>query len=145
MELKITEMKPQDVQEVASLERKIFSQPWSEKGFLDSLGLPDTLYLVVRDEERLVGYCGFLQSFEEADITNVAVAPEYRSRGVGRRMLKELMARGNTRGIRRYTLEVRAGNGPALHLYRSLGFESVGVRKNFYEMPREDAVIMWTP
>lgn len=144
MKLKITEMKPQDVPEVASLEQRIFSLPWSEKGFLDSLGLPDTLYLVVRDGERLAGYCGFLQSFEEADITNVAVAPEYRSRGVGRRMLEELMARGNARGIRRYTLEVRAGNGPALHLYRALGFEPVGIRKNFYEMPREDAVIMWT-
>lgn len=144
MELKITEMKPEDVPEVVVLERQIFSIPWSEKGFLDSLRLPDTLYLVVRDAEKLVGYCGFLQSFDEADITNVAVTPEHRSRGVGRYMLKELMARGNKRGIHRYTLEVRAGNAPALHLYQKLGFEPVGIRKNFYEMPREDAVIMWT-
>lgn len=144
MELRITEMEPQDVAEVGLLERQIFSVPWSEKGFLDSLQLPDTLYLVVREKERLVGYCGLFQSFDEADITNVAVAPGDRGRGVGRRMLEELLDRGRARGICRYTLEVRVSNKPAIHLYRKLGFESVGIRKNFYEMPREDAMIMWT-
>jgi ribosomal-protein-alanine N-acetyltransferase len=60
-------------------------------------------------------------------------------------MLTELMRRGSARGISRYTLEVRAGNDAAIHLYQSLGFASVGIRKNFYEKPIEDAVIMWTP
>lgn len=144
MKLKITEMEPQDVAEVVLLERRIFSVPWSEKGFQDSLQLSDTLYLVVRDSGKIVGYCGLLQSFDEADITNVAVAPEYQNRGVGQRMLQELMNRGRARGIGRYTLEVRVSNASAIHLYQKLGFEPVGIRKNFYEMPREDAVIMWT-
>lgn len=140
----ISEMRAQDVLEVAGLERQIFSMPWSEKSFLDSLALPDTLYLVVRDAGEIVGYCGFFQSFDEADITNVAVASKHRGRGVGHCMLQELMERGKARGIQRYTLEVRAGNKAALGLYRKLGFEAAGIRRNFYELPREDAVIMWT-
>lgn len=144
MDLIIEEMLPQDAAEAALLEKEIFSMPWSEKGFLDSLQLPDTLYLVAREGGMLVGYCGFFQSFDEADITNVAVAPQYRNRGVGRRMLEELMARGRARGVERYTLEVRVSNESAVHLYQKLGFESVGIRKNFYEKPREDARIMWT-
>ena len=144
MKLKISEMLPQDVPEVAALERQIFTMPWSENGFLASLRSQDTLYLVAREGERLLGYCGFLQSFDEADITNVAVSPENRGRGVGCEMLLELMRRGKERGIARYTLEVRVGNAAAIHLYQKLGFASVGIRKNFYEKPQEDALIMWT-
>lgn len=144
MHLEIAPMVPGDVPEAAALERQIFSMPWSENGFLASLRSPDTLYLAARLDGKLIGYCGFLQSFEEADITNAAVSAEHRGRGVGRRMLQELMERGRERGVLRYTLEVRAGNAPAIHLYRELGFASVGIRKGFYERPREDAVIMWT-
>ena len=140
----ISEMMPEDIPEVAALERQTFSVPWSENGFLTSLQSPDTLYLTVRQEGRLAGYCGLLQSFDEADIMNVAVAPEFRNRGVGRRMLSALMDRGRKRGILRYTLEVRQSNAAALHLYEKLGFVSVGIRKNFYEKPTESAVIMWT-
>ncbi len=142
-DLAIKEMTPEDVPEVAALERQVFSAPWSENGFLDSLRSQDTLYLTVWQEDKLVGYCGFLQSFDEADIMNVAVAPDYRNRGVGRRMLQELMQRGGGRGILRYTLEVRQSNAAAIHLYEKLGFVSVGIRKNFYEKPVESAMIMW--
>lgn len=144
MEFEVSEMTPQDVPEVAVLERQIFTMPWSENGFLSSLQSQDTLYLVVREKGRLLGYCGLLQSFDEADITNVAVSPEERGRGVGHAMLQELMRRGKERGIMRYTLEVRTGNAAAIHLYQKLGFVSAGIRKNFYEKPREDALIMWT-
>ncbi|MDY3251072.1 MAG: ribosomal protein S18-alanine N-acetyltransferase [Candidatus Choladocola sp.] len=144
MKLEIAEMKQEDIPAVAALEREIFSMPWSENGFLSALSSSDTLYLTVRADNRVIGYCGLLQSFEEADITNVAVSPAYRGRGVGYRMLSELMEAGKTRGIERYTLEVRISNQAALALYEKLGFASVGVRKNFYEKPKEDAVIMWT-
>lgn len=143
-EFVISEMHPEDVGEAAAIERMIFSIPWSENGFLFSLQSQDTLYLTVKTKEKLIAYCGLLQSFDEADITNVAVHPDYRGQGIGNAMLAELMKKGRGRGISRYTLEVRAGNAPAIHLYEKLGFKSVGVRKNFYEKPREDAVIMWT-
>ena len=118
--------------------------PWSENGFLCSLRSPDALYLTVRQGGKLLGYCGFLQSFDEADVMNVAVAPDFRGRGIAGQMLRELMERGRARGILRYTLEVRQSNAAAIHLYEKLGFVSVGIRKNFYEKPIESAVIMWT-
>ena len=144
MEWKIEKMQPEDIKEVAQIENRIFTLPWSEQGFLASLQSEDTLYLVVRKEGRVAGYCGLLQSFDEADITNVAVAEEARGAGIGFAMLSELMRLGKERGIARYTLEVRASNAAALHLYEKLGFQSVGIRKNFYDRPKEDAVIMWT-
>ena len=144
MEWQIEKMRPEHIKEVAEIERRIFTLPWSEQGFLSSLQSEDTLYLVVRKEGRVAGYCGLLQSFDEADITNVAVAEEARGAGIGFAMLSELMRLGKERGIERYTLEVRASNAAALHLYEKLGFQSAGIRKNFYDRPKEDAVIMWT-
>lgn len=143
MEYTIQEMRPEDACEAAVLDAQIFSMPWSEHGFLSSLLSEDTLYLTVRAGGKLIGYCGLLQSFDEADITNVAVAEEFRGQGIGCAMLTELMQRGSARGIERFTLEVRVGNLAARSLYRKLGFVSVGIRKNFYEKPREDADIMW--
>lgn len=143
LEYRIEQMRPEDVQETALLERQIFSQPWSEQGFLSSLALEDTLYLTVRAGDKLIGYCGLLRSFDEADITNVAVASGWRGKGVGSAMLTELLAQGAQLGIARFTLEVRAGNAAAIHLYEKLGFVSAGIRRNFYDLPKEDAVIMW--
>ena len=140
---RLMQMSPEDAREAAQIEAGIFSMPWSENSFRTSLQSKDTCYLCWRDENEMVGYCGFLQSFDEADITNVAVRSDHRGRGLGRKMLEELMKCGNQRGVSRFTLEVRKSNETALSLYQSLGFESAGIRKNFYEKPKEDAVIMW--
>ena len=99
MEYEIERMQPEDVREVAALEAKIFSIPWSEAGFLSSLQSKDTLYLAVRKSGQLIGYCGLLQSFDEADITNVAVEETYRGCGIASRMLERLMELGKARGI----------------------------------------------
>ncbi|MDD6326028.1 MAG: ribosomal protein S18-alanine N-acetyltransferase [Lachnospiraceae bacterium] len=144
MEYEIDQMKPEDVREVAALEAKIFSVPWSEAGFLSSLQSEDTLYLAVRKSGKLIAYCGLLQSLDEADITNVAVEESCRGCGIASRMLGRLMELGKARGIVRYTLEVRVSNASAIHVYEKLGFHSVGIRKNFYDRPKEDAMIMWT-
>ena len=143
-DLEIERMHPGDVKVAAALEAQIFTMPWSEEGFRSALSSPDTLYLSAKQNGRLIGYCGFWQSFDEADITNVAVCERCRGRGVGYQMLAELMRLGRERGVLRYTLEVRTGNAAAVHLYEKLGFVSAGIRKNFYERPREDALIMWT-
>lgn len=143
-DLEIERMHSGDVKEAAALEAQIFTMPWSEEGFHSALRSPDTLYLSAKQNGRLIGYCGFWQSFDEADITNVAVCERCRGRGVGYQMLVELMRLGRERGVLRYTLEVRTGNAAAVHLYEKLGFVSAGIRKNFYERPREDALIMWT-
>ncbi len=140
--LTIREMKPSDLQRVAEIEKQIFSMPWSKKGFADSIKQDCTLFLTVEEDGEIVGYCGLLQSFDEAEITNVAVEEKSRGQGIAKRMLKELLRRGSERGIRVYTLEVRKGNVPARNLYEKLGFQELGIRKNFYERPVEDAVIM---
>ena len=141
---KIRPMTPEDLTQVCRIENETFSEPWSRNGFLSSLSSGDTLYLVALHDDAVVGYCGLLQSFEEADITNVAVASAYRRQGIARRMLEQLMDMGSIRGIRRFTLEVRAGNTTAIHLYETLGFAAAGIRKRFYSRPEEDALIMWT-
>lgn len=141
--IEIKRMEITDLEDVARIEKKIFSQPWSRKGFEDSLKQEDTCYLAAYIDGTLAGYCGFLQVLDEADITNVAVDAAYRKRGIGKAMLLELLRAGEKRGVNAFTLEVRESNKAALALYQSLGFESCGIRKNFYEFPKENAVIMW--
>ncbi len=136
-------MEERDLDRVVQIEEENFSVPWSRKSFLDSLVLSHTLYVVAEQQGQIAGYCGCYQILEEAEIVNVAVDKAFRRRGVGRQMLEELMRLGKERGSFAYTLEVRAGNVPAIHLYESLGFKSLGIRKNFYEKPTEDAIIMW--
>ena len=121
--LEIRAMQAEDLEAVVRTESQIFSRPWSRKGFEDALRQKETIYLVAYEKDILAGYCGLLQSFDEADITNVAVVEKFRKKGVA--------------------TEVRVGNAPAIHLYEKLGFERSGIRPNFYEKPKEDALIMW--
>ncbi len=142
-DLRIRPMEEGDLSQVAEIERSIFTMPWSRQAFLGSLRLAHTLYMVAELKGRVVGYCGCYQLLEEAEITNVAVEEAFRGKGIAFRMLKVLMEAGERQGAFAYTLEVRASNQGAIHLYEKLGFQSFGIRKNFYEKPVEDAVIMW--
>lgn len=142
-ELRIRRMEERDVQQVAAIEAESFSLPWSEQAFRDSLAMYHTIFLVADLEGRIAGYCGCYQSLEEAEITNVAVKQELRGKGIARELLQELFRVGTAQGVFAYTLEVRVSNTPAIHLYESLGFENVGIRRDFYEKPTEDAMIMW--
>ena len=142
-ELRIRRMEERDVQQVAAIEAESFSLPWSEQAFRDSLAMYHTIFLVADLEGRIAGYCGCYQSLEEAEITNVAVKQELRGKRIARELLQELFRVGTAQGVFAYTLEVRVSNTPAIHLYESLGFENVGIRRDFYEKPTEDAMIMW--
>ncbi len=136
-------MEERDLTAVAEIEKDIFSQPWSRDGFYSSMVSKDTIYLVVEIAGKVCAYCGCLQALDEADITNVAVEKSSRGQGIAYAMLMELMRLGEERGINAFTLEVRKSNQAALSLYEKLGFEVAGIRKNFYDLPKEDAVIMW--
>lgn len=142
-DLQIRQMIVTDLPAVSNIEAETFSMPWSVKGFEDSLMAENTCYLTALCGEKIVGYCGMLQVLDEADITNVAVASLYRGCGIGFSMLQELLRYGEQRGISSFTLEVRESNTAAIALYKKLGFENCGIRKNFYEKPTENAVIMW--
>ncbi len=93
-------------------------------------------------EMAVLGYVGSQSCFEDADILNVCVAPAARRRGVAEALMRELEARLAPNGIEKITLEVRASNEPAIRLYEKLGYTQVGVRKGYYEKPREDALIL---
>ncbi len=139
----IRQMEEADLSQVCAIEEETFSMPWSRKSFQETISYYHTLFLVAELEGKIAGYAGCYQSLEEAEITNIAVKRELRGQGIGRKLLMELMRLGKERGAFAYTLEVRVSNQAAIHLYESLGFISFGIRKNFYERPREDAMIMW--
>lgn len=141
--IEIAAMRPEDLPEVSALEQEIFSRPWSKDGFEASLRAKNTIYLTARLDGGLAGYCGMIYCMDEAEITNVAVRECCRRKGVASAMLRELIERGNSRGVESFLLEVRKSNAPAIALYTALGFTECGIRKKFYEKPVEDAVIMW--
>lgn len=143
-ELTFDLMREQDLESVCKIEKNCFTTPWSKQNFLDSINNKFCCFIVARTAaDDIAGYCGFYQSDIEADIVNAAVDKRYRRSRVAWKMLTELMRLGYERGVNAFTLEVRCGNEPAVNLYEKLGFKSVGVRKNFYRNPTEDANIMW--
>lgn len=143
-EINIRSMTGQDVCRAAALERECFSEPWSQQAYQDTLANENALYLVAEEKDgALAGICGLLDILGEGDISNVAVQEGFRRRGIAERMLSELLAQGRKRGITAFTLEVRVSNEAAVRLYEKLGFVCEGRRKNFYQKPREDALILW--
>lgn len=135
-------MQVKDADKVSRLEQQIFSQPWSRQGFVDSIELGNTVFLVAEEQAEILGYIGMYLSVDEAEITNVAVAPAKRRRGIGEMLLKAAKEEAGLRSIETIVLEVRVSNGDAVRLYERNGFQVCGRRKEFYELPREDAYIM---
>ncbi len=132
-----------DIGEVYTIECESFSSPWTKAALLGELESEKSHYLVAVEEMRIVGYIGFWKIFDEGHVTNVAVSSAWRSKGVGSALVEAMKSYGYGLGINSYTLEVRVGNRPAIALYEKHGFESAGIRKNFYDHPNEDAMIMW--
>lgn len=138
----IRRMTEEDLEQVAELEKSIFSTPWSKAAFSESLQRPYSHFFVAAADE-IAGYCGVHNLGGDGEITNVAVVPKYRGQKIAYKMLDFAMAETKKAGVQAFTLEVRVSNTPAINLYEKLGFTSQGVRKNFYENPTEDALIMW--
>ncbi|MDE7187629.1 MAG: ribosomal protein S18-alanine N-acetyltransferase [Lachnospiraceae bacterium] len=136
-------MTPEDVPVISRLEEETFSMPWSASSFLEMISKEDARYYVAEKDGKILGGCGVLMIAGEGNITNVVIAPEARNQGIGTAMLRHLMAEGDREGLTAYTLEVRASNAAAIHVYEKLGFESAGIRPGFYEKPVEDAIIYW--
>ena len=131
------------VPQAAELERLCFSDPWSERMLREHLDNQCAAAIAaVGEDGTLLGYAGLLVVLDEGYITNVAVRPAYRRQGIASDLLGvfERFARGHQLAF--LTLEVRASNAAAIALYEKMGYARVGVRKNYYEHPREDAIIM---
>ncbi len=134
----------EDIQTVSRLEKETFgSEAWTEKDYLEILGLDYAYYLVASEGNEILGSCGLRNMCGDGEITNVMIAPEARRRGIGYEMLCELMKRTEEIGVRNFTLEVRSKNIPAITLYKKLGFTEEGKRPGFYRDPEDDAIIMW--
>ena len=130
------------VAQIAQLEKRCFSDPWSENSIRSELTGRLSLWVVALDGDTVAGYVGSQSVLGESDMMNVAVAPEYRRRGIAQALILELIRRLSQQGNRSLMLEVRASNTPAITLYHKLGFAQVGRRPNYYRNPKEDALIL---
>lgn len=140
--MQIRNMQEEDIEQVCTIEEQTFSQPWSRQAFLDAIKKDTHIYLVAVQDGVIMGYCGMWGIVGEGQITNVAVAPQFRRQGVAKKLFEVFLKRGELLGLTAFTLEVRTSNLAAIGLYKSFGFKDVGIRKGFYEFPYEDARIM---
>jgi len=130
------------ISQIAALERACFSTPWSEAMLEEALFDPQASFIVAEDGEgNILGYAGLHAVLDEGYIDNIAVDPDARRHGVASALL-DVYCRFGAANLAFLTLEVRASNAPAIGLYEKYGFRQAGLRKNYYQQPREDALIM---
>ena len=143
-QVKIVPMAAEHLDRLEQLERMCFSRPWSKKMLAEELDNQCAAFLVAEDAAtgEAVGYAGLLVAADEGYITNVAVFPPYRRRGVAGKLLDVFLRFARANHLAFLTLEVRDSNAPAAALYASLGFAQIGLRKNYYQHPKEDARIL---
>lgn len=143
-EISVRKAEERDVQEIAFLETVCFSDPWSvESVYHDVVENKLAFYVVAEAENKVIGYAGLWSILDEGHITNVAVSPDYRRMHAATLLLEMLLKTTEDVGIKRHTLEVRAGNEGAIALYQKHGFKVFGIRKGYYRDNGEDALIMW--
>lgn len=130
-----------DEKKIAALERECFSAPWSEKAITDAVN-NGTQFLVAEKGLEFAGYISLNTAADEGYINNIAVAEKFRRQGIAEKLLSALARKAEKAELAFLSLEVRESNGAAVKLYEKCGYENMGVRKNFYENPRENAIIM---
>lgn len=139
MTVDITPVTTADLPRLMELERASFGDPWSESAMAATLEIPVARAIAARSEGKIVGFVIAYLIPPEGEIADICVAPEARGRGIGCLLMRALM---ESCDCTQFYLEVRASNLPARRLYEKLGFQRIGLRKNYYDRPREDAVLM---
>ena len=141
MEIRIATI--EDAHAIYEIEQQSFSVPWRLESVLAELeGAANKLYMVICEENHIVGYAGAWLVYDEGQITNIAILPSARGKGYGSKLTKQLINECFSRGMHEIFLEVRISNLAALAMYRNLGFSVKGIRKEYYSEPTEDAYIM---
>ena len=132
------------IPQIAELERQCFSKPWNEQMLAEELENQCAAFLVAEDAVTgdVLGYAGLLVAADEGYITNVAVFPEQRRRGIAGQLLQVFLNFAQANRLAFLTLEVRPSNTAAIALYQGFGFQEAGRRKNYYDLPKEDALIL---
>ena len=138
----ITNVKPCHLEEIHAIENACFSLPWTFEQLEKQMNAENCIFLAaVNDDGALMGYIGLMFVLDEGYISNVAVSPDFRRHGVADALILALIER-TKKHLAFLTLEVRESNTPAIKLYSKHGFESVGKRKNYYDKPKEAALLM---
>ncbi len=135
-------LKPEYTDSLYALECICFPVPWTKTAFENDVTNENACYVLLMENETVIGYGAFWQAADSADITNVAVHPDCRRRGLGKQILQKLLNAAAARGVHNIYLEVRKSNTAAQALYAACGFIPVGERKGYYADNGEDAVIM---
>ncbi len=142
-------MRVEDVDQVHAIERLSFPLPWSKESFIREICEIDNSHLLVVTEDEggagadVMGYCCWWKVVDECHVTNFAVSPAHRRKGVGDFLLKRILEDARAGGLVRATLEVRLGNAAAIALYEKWGFTAAAMRPRYYPDNREDALVMW--
>ena len=142
MSLEIIRAGEDELKGIRAVEEACFSRPWSEESLRSELDNGRSALFVAKDGGKIVGWAGMTWVLDEGSVSDIAVLPACRRRGLGRALTEALLKEGRSRALSCLLLEVRVSNAPAIALYRSLGFYDVGRRPRFYEDPREDALLM---
>ena len=138
--MNIVVMQERHLAALAEIERACFHAPWSENMLREELG--KGIFLVAEQDGRTAGYVGCQTVLDEGYITNVAVFPQYRKKGIATALIKRVFELAQEKKLAFVSLEVRLSNSAAIALYEKAGFKEEGRRKSFYRNPREDALIM---
>ena len=139
MNIEIRKIDAEGAKCAAELEKLCFSEPWSEKAILEEA--ERGFFVAAYIDGEFAGYAGMLCVLDERDVCNIATVPSFRGRGVGRALTQALIESAKESGASVIMLEVRKSNAAAIALYEKAGFTLVGQRKNFYTLPREDALL----
>ena len=143
MHFEIADVSLEHIAEINELEKLCFSLPWSRQALISQL--PDDMHMFIAaigDDGQVLGYVGMMYVLDEGYISNVAVSPEHRRLGIADALINAMIDRANEKDLSFVTLEVRKSNVPAIELYIKNGFSEVGLRKNYYTKPTEDAILM---
>ncbi len=142
--MRIEKLKRRDLRKLLPIESTVFPEPWSPEVFNSELALrKGRLYRAAWEGEDMAGYIGFLIVNDEAHMTTIATAPAFQRSGVAITMIVDAFRTLRDDGVKHISLEVAANNKPAQSLYRRFGFAPVGVRKNYYPVTGQDALVMW--
>lgn len=140
--MEIVKMNAAHTAQVAALEQQCFSTPWSENAIVHELSNPISLWYVAVDNDRVVGYVGSQFGYGEADMMNLAVDATCRRMGIAQRLVETLISGLTQQEVTKLTLDVRQSNTPAICLYENMGFQQIGIRPNYYQKPKEAALIL---
>ena len=142
MEILLLDAQPRHIPAMEELEKQCFSQPWTADMLASQMPDERHVFLVAEGGGEVLGYVGMMHILDEGYISNVAVSPHARRQGIGDRLIDALLQRADKLELSFVTLEVRESNSPARSLYAKHGFQDVGLRKNYYDQPKENAILM---